>query len=130
MDTMDTDTAIIEETRVILAKNKDTWILVGLDKQLIHIMEKDGPTALAMESNHYWLEMLTKTHMKMRTQLPTRKLLIKQPMKLLTKWLTRLPMLLHKKQLIKLPMLNKNMSTSMNKLITELTMLNSTMISQ
>ena len=126
MDTMDTDTAIIEETRVILAKNKDTWILVGLDKQLIHIMEEDGPTALAMESNHYWLEMLTKTHMKMRTQLPTRKLLIKQPMKLLT----RLPMLLQKKQLMKLPMPNRSMSTSMNKLITELTMLNSTMISQ
>ena len=53
MNTMDTDTAIIEETRVILAKNKDTWILVGLDKQLIHIMEEDGPTALAMESNPY-----------------------------------------------------------------------------
>ena len=85
MDTMDTDTAIIEETMVILAKNKDTWILVGLDKQLIHIMEEDGPTALAMESNHYWLEMLTKKHMKKPTQLPTRKLLIKQPMKLLTK---------------------------------------------
>ena len=60
LDIMDTGTtmmhthmAIIEESTVTREKTKDTWILAGLDKQVTHIMEKDGPTALAMESNPY-----------------------------------------------------------------------------
>ena len=93
-------------------------------------MEKGGPTALVMESNPYWQEMLTKMHMKKPTKLLIRKPPIKLPMKSLTKWLTRLPMLLLKKLLMKLPMPNRNMSISMKRLITELTMLNSTMITR
>ena len=44
---------ITGENTVTREKTKDTWILAGLDKQVTHIMEKDGPTALAMESNPY-----------------------------------------------------------------------------
>lgn len=50
---MDTGTAISEESMVTLVKNKDLWISAGLDRQATHIMEKDGPTALAMELNLY-----------------------------------------------------------------------------
>ena len=60
LDIMDTGTtmmhthmAITGENTVTREKTKDTWILAGLDKQVTHIMEKDGPTALAMESNPY-----------------------------------------------------------------------------
>ena len=60
LDTMDTgtilmhtDMAITEGNMVTLERSKDIWILAGLDRQLTHIMEKDGPTALAMESNPY-----------------------------------------------------------------------------
>ena len=50
---MHTDMVITGENTVTREKTKDTWILAGLDKQVTHIMEKDGPTALAMESNPY-----------------------------------------------------------------------------
>jgi hypothetical protein len=79
--TMDTDMAIIEESMVTWVKNKDTWISAGLDKQATQIMEKGGPTALVMELNPYWQEMLTKMHMKKPTKLLIRKLPIKLRMK-------------------------------------------------
>ena len=60
LDIMDTGTTMMHTDMVITGENtvtrekiKDTWISAGLDKQVTHIMEKDGPTALAMESNPY-----------------------------------------------------------------------------